>query len=105
MTDPSPLIGEPKTSLDTPALLVDLDLMEANIARVAETCRAHGIGWRPHTKGQKTPEIIAKELNVTMGLCGFVDINALDSSVLVAPVLVPGMAGGVDIAGNPRSDP
>jgi D-serine deaminase-like pyridoxal phosphate-dependent protein len=36
--------------------------MEANIKRVAETCRASGVGWRPHTKGQKTPEIIQKEL-------------------------------------------
>ncbi|HUD59802.1 MAG TPA: DSD1 family PLP-dependent enzyme [Acetobacteraceae bacterium] len=56
------LIGAPKTDVDTPALLVDLDVMEANIRRVAETCRAHGVGWRPHTKGQKTPEIIHKEL-------------------------------------------
>jgi D-serine deaminase-like pyridoxal phosphate-dependent protein len=56
------LIGAPKTDVDTPALLVDLDVMEANIHRVAETCRAHGVGWRPHTKGQKTPEIIQKEL-------------------------------------------
>ena len=56
------LIGAAKTAVDTPALLVDLDLMEANIRRVAETCRAHGVGWRPHTKGQKTLEIIRKEL-------------------------------------------
>src|SRR3984957_10060261 len=56
------LIGAPKTAVDTPALLVDLDLMEANIRRVAETCRANGEAWRPHTKGQKTPEIIQKEL-------------------------------------------
>ena len=58
----SSLIGQPKTAVDTPALLVDMDLKEANIRRVAETCRANGVGWRPHTKGQKTPEIIEKEL-------------------------------------------
>ncbi len=56
------LIGQPKDAIDTPALLVDLDRMEANITRVAEICRAHGVAWRPHTKGQKTPEIIRKEL-------------------------------------------
>ncbi len=55
-------IGQSKTAVDTPALLVDLDLMEANIRRVMEVCRASGVGWRPHTKGQKTPEIIQKEL-------------------------------------------
>jgi len=59
---PSSLIGAPKTAVDTPALLVDLDVMEANIRRVAETCRANGVGWRPHTKGQKTLEILQKEL-------------------------------------------
>ena len=58
----SSLIGAPKTAVDTPALLVDLDIMEANIRRVAETCRANGVAWRPHTKGQKTPEIVQKEL-------------------------------------------
>jgi hypothetical protein len=34
-------------------------------------------------------EIIAKELSVTMGLCGAVDINAANSSVLIAPPLIP----------------
>jgi hypothetical protein len=56
---PAPsLIGAPKTAVDTPALLVDLDVMEANIGHVVEICRTNGIGWRPHTKGQKTPKII-----------------------------------------------
>jgi D-serine deaminase-like pyridoxal phosphate-dependent protein len=82
MTDLSPLIGEPKTSLDTPALLVDLDLMEANIARLAETCRAHGVGWRPHTKGQKTPEIIAKEL--AAGAIGVTCAKLAEAEVLTA---------------------
>lgn len=62
MTTSIGLVGAPKTAPDTPALLVDLDLLEENIARVADTCRAQGVGWRPHTKGQKTPEIIRKEL-------------------------------------------
>lgn len=56
------VVGLSKTALDTPALLVDLDVMEANIDRVARVCRENGVGWRPHTKGQKTPEIIRKEL-------------------------------------------
>ncbi|HEY2112734.1 MAG TPA: alanine racemase, partial [Dongiaceae bacterium] len=55
-------IGSPTTALDTPALLVDLDVMEANIARIAAVCRQHGVQWRPHIKGQKTIGIIRKEL-------------------------------------------
>lgn len=63
MSSTGSLIGLPKTAVDTPALLVDLDVMEANIERVAGACRAAGINWRPHSKGKKTPEIVRKELD------------------------------------------
>jgi D-serine deaminase-like pyridoxal phosphate-dependent protein len=56
------LIGQPKSALDTPALLVDLDLMEANIARIVATCRAYGVAWRPHSKAHKTPEIAKMQI-------------------------------------------
>jgi D-serine deaminase-like pyridoxal phosphate-dependent protein len=62
MTTSASLIGLPKTALETPALLVDLDVMDANIARVADECRRHGVGWRPHIKGHKTPEIARRQL-------------------------------------------
>ena len=76
------LIGAPKTAVDTPALLVDLDLMEGNIRRVMETCRAHGVGWRPHTKGQKTVEIIEKEL--AAGAVGMTCAKLGEAEVLAA---------------------
>ena len=57
-----PLIGNDKAALDTPALVVDLDVLEANIARIAKTCRDNGVGWRPHTKAHKTPEIAQLQL-------------------------------------------
>ena len=57
-----PLIGKDKTALDTPALLVDLDVLDANIARIARACRDNGVGWRPHTKAHKTPEIARLQL-------------------------------------------
>jgi len=56
------LLGQPVSALDTPALLVDLDVVEANIARIAGECRKNGISWRPHIKGNKTIEIVHKEL-------------------------------------------
>jgi D-serine deaminase-like pyridoxal phosphate-dependent protein len=56
------LIVLPKAALETPALLVDLDVMDANIARIADACRLHGVGWRPHIKGHKTPEIARRQL-------------------------------------------
>lgn len=46
--------------LDTPALLLNLGAMERNIARMAGTFRQAGVGWRPHTKAIKVPEIAHK---------------------------------------------
>jgi D-serine deaminase-like pyridoxal phosphate-dependent protein len=50
------------TTLDTPALIVDLDIKEANIARIAAACRESGVNWRPHIKGLKTPQIARQAL-------------------------------------------
>jgi D-serine deaminase-like pyridoxal phosphate-dependent protein len=58
----SGLVGEDKRTLDTPALILDLDVMEENIARIVATCRDAGVNWRPHTKGQKVPEIARRLL-------------------------------------------
>ena len=56
------VVGRKKNELDTPALLVDLDVMDANIGLIAGTCRQHGVGWRPHSKAHKTPEIAHRQI-------------------------------------------
>jgi D-serine deaminase-like pyridoxal phosphate-dependent protein len=43
--------------LDTPAVIVDLALMERNMRRLAEYCDRHRIALRPHTKTHKIPEL------------------------------------------------
>jgi D-serine deaminase-like pyridoxal phosphate-dependent protein len=53
----SHLVGADKSAADTPALFVDLDVLEQNIVRIAAACRKGGINWRPHTKGIKVPQI------------------------------------------------
>jgi D-serine deaminase-like pyridoxal phosphate-dependent protein len=55
-------VGGRATDLDTPALLVDLDVLESNIARMAGLFKEHGVGWRPHTKAIKIPAIAYKLL-------------------------------------------
>ncbi len=63
MTAQTNLIGRPLRDLDTPVLLVDLDKLERNIARMRQVIIAEaGIGWRPHTKAIKTPAIVHKLL-------------------------------------------
>ena len=60
MLDTAHMLGQPYGALDTPALIVDLDLMEANIAAMAQAFRETGVNWRPHTKGIKIPAIAHK---------------------------------------------
>jgi D-serine deaminase-like pyridoxal phosphate-dependent protein len=50
-------VGLPKAALDTPALVVDLDVLDRNVARMAATFRRAGVGWRPHTKALKVPAL------------------------------------------------
>ncbi len=48
--------------LDTPAVLIDLDIMERNLARMAQYCRQHGLALRPHTKTHKIPELAHRQI-------------------------------------------
>jgi D-serine deaminase-like pyridoxal phosphate-dependent protein len=89
------LIGAPKTAVDTPALLVDLDVMEANMARVLATCRKNGVAWRPHCKGHKSPDIARREvaagaIGVTCAKLGEAEVMAAAgiSDILIANQVV-----------------
>jgi D-serine deaminase-like pyridoxal phosphate-dependent protein len=84
-----------KTALDTPALLVDLDALDANIARIAAACRAGGINWRPHTKGIKVPQIArrlidAGAIGITCAKLGEAEVMAAHgfSDILIANQIV-----------------
>jgi D-serine deaminase-like pyridoxal phosphate-dependent protein len=50
------------SELDTPALVVDLDVMERNLSRMAQYCRDHDLRLRPHTKTHKVPELARKQI-------------------------------------------
>ena len=50
------------SELDTPALVVDLDVMERNLSRMAQYCREHELHLRPHTKTHKIPELARKQI-------------------------------------------
>ena len=55
-------LGMPVAEIDTPVLLVGLEALEANIARLARHFREAGKELRPHTKSHKTPAIAHKQL-------------------------------------------
>lgn len=66
------LIGLPggRAKLQTPALVIDLDALERNIAHMAEHARAHGVHLRPHAKTHKSVEIARRQLAAgAVGIC------------------------------------
>jgi D-serine deaminase-like pyridoxal phosphate-dependent protein len=52
-----PQLGDSLDALDTPSMIVDLALMEANIARLMGCFRAGRVHVRPHLKTVKCPEL------------------------------------------------
>ena len=77
--------------VETPALAVDLDVVERNVAAMAEHARRLGIGLRPHAKTHKTPGIAALQLRagalgLTVAKVGELEALLCDelSDVLVA---------------------
>jgi D-serine deaminase-like pyridoxal phosphate-dependent protein len=66
------LLGQPgsRLRLATPALIVDLDLLEENIARMAGFCEAANIALRPHAKSHKCVEICRRQIAAgAVGIC------------------------------------
>ncbi len=76
------IVGQEKWQLDTPALWVDLDLMEHNIQVLAQFFREAGVAWRPHTKGIKVPAIAHVALDA--GAIGVTCAKLSEAEVLAA---------------------
>lgn len=50
------------SELETPAVVVDLDVMDQNLTRMAAYCREHKLRLRPHTKSHKVPELARRQI-------------------------------------------
>ena len=50
------------SEIDTPALVVDLDIFERNLAKVADYAREHSLQLRPHTKTHKSVRLARCQL-------------------------------------------
>lgn len=55
-------VGGHFSELDTPALCIDLDLMQQNMQFMASFLRTRGKHWRPHAKCHKVPAIAHEQL-------------------------------------------
>ncbi len=70
------------SELSTPALTIDLEVLERNLNAMAELCRKQGVGLRPHTKTHKTPEVARRQ--VELGAVGLTVAKVGEAEVLAA---------------------
>src|SRR5579864_3398571 len=69
------------SEIDTPALVVDLDIMERNLARVAGYTREHALRLRPHTKTHKSTRIGRRQLD--SGAAGLTVAKVSEAEIMI----------------------
>ena len=71
----------PYPSLDTPAVLIDMDKLEANIKEIAQAAAEASVKLRPHVKVHQCPEIAKMQMEA--GACG-VEVGTVDQAEVMA---------------------
>src|SRR5881409_3610402 len=85
-TDTRMGVGVSKWELDTPALCVDLDKLDQNLATMKSKLAATGVASRPHAKTHKCPAIA--KLQLASGSIGVCTAKVSEAEAL--------FAGGID---------
>src|SRR5215831_16991103 len=63
-------LGMSLEEIDTPALIIDLDALEGNIARMAQVMEKRPARLRPHAKSHKCAEIAKRQIAAgAVGVC------------------------------------
>jgi len=75
-------LGMPVAEVDTPALIVELDVLEANLARMAAFAAEHQMRLRPHAKMHKCPALARRQL--ALGAVGVCCQKVSEAEVMVA---------------------
>lgn len=93
------LAGLTKADLVTPSLLLDLDLFEANIAKMAAHAKAAKLNLRPHGKTHKCPEVAHRQLKAgAIGLC----VATIREAEAMAAAGVKGLLITSELVGKPK---
>jgi D-serine deaminase-like pyridoxal phosphate-dependent protein len=88
--------------LDTPAVTVQLDVMEANIRRVQALLDRHGVGNRPHVKTHKIPAI--GKLQMAAGAIGITVQKVGEAEVFVDAGVAQDVLLSYNVLGRPKLD-
>ena len=93
------LVGQQgsRLSLNTPALVVDLDMLDRNIAAMAAFSGAHNIKLRPHSKTHKSADLARRQMAAgAVGICcaklGEAEALAeggVENLLITSPVVTP----------------
>ena len=76
------LVGRPVSAIDTPALVIDLDAMERNLAAMATFARQNRVKLRPHAKMHKSAALA--KLQMAAGAVGVCVQKTSEAEALVA---------------------
>jgi D-serine deaminase-like pyridoxal phosphate-dependent protein len=68
--------------VDTPAVVIDLPTVEANLTRFQSYCTTHGLAARPHIKTHKLPDFAHRQ--VELGAAGITCQKIGEAEVMVA---------------------
>jgi len=71
----------PLSEIETPALLVDLDILDRNLRRVAGYAEQHGLRLRPHTKTHKS--VILAKRQLELGAAGLTVAKVSEAEVML----------------------
>ena len=74
--------GDAPDAIETPALVIDLDALERNIARMADYVQERGLRLRPHAKTHKSAQIA--KLQIAAGAVGVCVQKVSEAEVLAA---------------------
>lgn len=85
--------------VNTPALILDLDALEANIASMAARCRDLGIAVRPHVKSHKCSRIARMQMDAgAIGVC----CATIDEAEVMAGAGISGLLLTSPIVSEPK---
>lgn len=88
-----PPIGTPIEDLDTPCLLLDMEALEHNFQRMADTYRDTDVKLREHTKNIKSPLVAHMQVGIGGSMGGVCCAKVAEAEVMVEggfkDVLVP----------------
>jgi D-serine deaminase-like pyridoxal phosphate-dependent protein len=80
-------VGRPVAELETPALVIDLVLLERNLARAGDYASEHGLRLYPHAKTHKTVEIAQMQLGA--GADGLTVAKSEEAAILARELGAP----------------